>query len=237
MREYASKFFLYTWLLMVIFQPSIVSAENLETFDVHFSVLSNNPNAKAKATLSQLKEEVNILNQYFIADDGRSIVKFRFKSVTFYDDLKNSSCKIVDLGDARRAFSLDSATVLFNHCQDRKVKDKNAINIYIFDEYNERKGFASANSYGKRNLNRPFIFLDWHRLNHNVQSPEEHEMGHAFGLNHICEPTATIKTSTNIMTSACKGGSGGKRNIGFNTAQVRTIMHYVPLIKAQLAQR
>lgn len=215
-----------------------VYANEIKTFDLHFVVITNNPDAKTKANLNQLYEEVNILNEYFVKEDRSSIVNFRFKSASLYDDIKSSTCHLVDLGDAMQPFNLENAATLFNDCTDIKVRDKNVINIYIFDEYSDSKGFNSINSYGKRNSNKPFIFLDWKRLNHTTQSPEEHEMGHAFGLSHVCVPGATINSSTNIMASAsCGLGSGGKRDIGFDASQVQTILHYVPLIEAKLASQ
>ncbi|MBD0057815.1 metalloprotease, partial [Acinetobacter radioresistens] len=52
-----------------------------------------------------------------------------------------------------------------------------------------------------------------------------HEMGHVFGLKHVCAPKATKRTPTNIMTSAeCKLGSGGLRNLGFTPVQLQTIL-------------
>ena len=64
---------------------------------------------------------------------------------------------------------------------------------------------------------------------------EEDEMGHAFGLEHVCAPGATVKTPTNIMASAdCKKGSGGLRNIGFDSEQAGTVRQYAQLIHQKL---
>ncbi len=94
---------------------------------------------------------------------------------------------------------------MFNACDDPR-----AINVYVYDSYAERGGFADVTSHGRRNSNRPYLLLDWERLGHKVQGAEEHEMGHAFGLEHVCAPGAKPKTSTNIMASAdCGLGSGG----------------------------
>jgi len=92
-----------------------------------------------------------------------------------------------------------------NECNDEAVKSRSHINVYIVDSYSAERGFAHQDGHGRRNSNRPYVLLDWERVISGYQSPLEHEMGHAFGLGHVCEPGATVKTSTNIMASAdCK---------------------------------
>lgn len=215
---------------------SVALADDIKTFDVHFAVITANPSAHMVATLNQLKQEVNILNTYFVKEDRTPIVQFRFKSASLYSDVKGSPCSFVALGDSTNPYSSDGWAAEFNSCNDPKVKDKKALNFYIYDSYSTQEGFNNLDGHGKRNSNRPYVLLDWQRLNHNIQSPEEHEMGHAFGLDHVCAVGAKLNTSTNIMASACKDSSGGKRDIGFNADQVKTIMYYVPLIEAKLSQ-
>ena len=78
--------------------------------------------------------------------------------------------------------------------------------------------------------------LDWERIGHAVQSPEEHEMGHAFGLEHVCEQGASSASHTNIMASAggdCEG-SGGLRDIGFTEQQIAVILRHARKISQNL---
>lgn len=208
--------------------------ENNEIFDLHFVVITPNPAAHVAVTIEQLKKEVDILNTYFVTENRSPIVKFRFKSAASYDEIKNSSCAFVALNGGRNVYNSDIWAKYFNQCDDSKVKDPHAINVYIYDSYTLKQGFKNRDGHGKRNLNQPFIFLDWERINHGVQAPEEHEMGHAFGLSHVCSLGVTSTSSTNIMSGSCTGGYIGKRDIGFNPDQVNTIMHYVPLIKNKL---
>ncbi len=71
------------------------------------------------------------------------------------------------------------------------------------------------------------LLIDWARLNNRGQNPGAHEMGHAFGLEHVGVPGATMATETNIMSSVGEGfGSGGKRNLGFTEAQAAVILHH-----------
>ncbi|MCH7309443.1 zinc-dependent metalloprotease [Acinetobacter sp. NIPH 1852] len=229
-----SKF--YCVLLLSVANVSCVaSSKKYETFDIHFVVITPNPLAHSTVKLAQLKNEVDILNTYFVKEDRSPIIKFNFKSASFYNEIQNSSCSFVALNNGNRVYNADIWARHFNLCNDPKVRDPHAINFYVFDSYTLKQGFKNRDGHGKRNGNRPFLLLDWERLNHNVQAPEEHEMGHAFGLNHVCALGAKPDSSTNIMASSCKGGSTGKRDIGFNDEQVKKIMHYVPLIKEKLA--
>lgn len=227
--------------VFVVFLPAIASAQDggtLLTFDLHFAVITKNPAAHGVVTLSQLKTEVDILNTYFVTEGRQPIVKFRFKSASFYDDIKHSRCEFVKIGDTEVPYDSDRLAALFNACDDVKVRDPQAINFYVYDSYDAQKGASDTTGHGKRNSNRPFLILDWERLNHKDQSPEEHEMGHAFGLGHECAPGARRESSTNIMTSSdCGRGSGGRRDIGFNARQVKTILGHAQAIRERLGQK
>ncbi len=224
-------------LLLSVFPAgaNAADADRLPVFDLHFAVITKNADAHGVATLAQLKREVDILNTYFVTEDRKPLVTFRFKSAAFYDETRQSRCELVGLGDADVPYDSTRLAELFNACDDPKVRDPQAINIYVYDSHNARGGRADTTGHGKRNSNRPFILLDWERLDHRDQSPEEHEMGHAFGLGHECAPGAKRGTSTNIMASAeCGRGSAGRRDIGFSPAQARTILDYARKIQERL---
>lgn len=210
-------------------------AERLPVFDLHFAVITKHSAAHGVATLAQLKKEVDILNTHFVAEDRKPIVTFRFKSAAFYGEIRHSHCEFAGLGDTDVPYDSTRLAALFNACDDPKVRDPRAINFYVYDSYDSRGARADTTGHGKRNSNRPFILLDWERLDHRDQSPEEHEMGHAFGLGHECAPGAKRETSTNIMASAeCGRGSAGRRDIGFSPAQARTILDYARKIQERL---
>lgn len=196
-------------------------------FDVVFCVITKNPKAHAAATKDQLKREVYILNQRFRTLKGEQIVRFRFKSASLYGQVKDMGCKVVALGDSVQSYDTNRYAKAYNQCKHSKVRDPHAISFYVYDSYSKRAGFADTMCHGKRNSNRPYVLIDWARLNHHKQSPEEHEMGHAFGLGHVGVLGATIDDTTNIMCSKGeKFGSGGQRNLGFTEAQTAIILYH-----------
>lgn len=125
----------------------------------------------------------------------------------------------------------------FNECNDRQIKDPQAINVYIYNSYL----FGSFNnvwSMGLNNQNKPFLLLDYARLPH-IGGVEEHELGHAFGLGHVCSTATEHKDDSNIMASNvvdCVGGkSAGARNVGFNLKQLQIIKSHGQRIEKNLA--
>lgn len=215
------------------------SAQNPPVFDIHFVVMTQREGIENKTSVPQLKKEVDILNEYFIGANGVHPVKFRYKGQRAIQELNDSSCiEFLRLVDSAATFDWDRWTDMFNSCSDPRVVDPHAINFYIYDAYNREDGFKDRTSRGRNNGSRPFIFLDWERLNHQTQSPEEHEMGHVFGLVHVCAEGATLDTPTNIMASRdCGKGSGGRRNIGFDEGQMKIIQQKARLISKQLNSR
>ena len=117
------------------------------------------------------------------------------------------------------------------------MRDKKAINFYIYDSYNSTSKYDDITSHGKRNSNWPYVLIDWQRLNNNIQNPEPHEMGHAFGLYHVAVPGAKMDSPTNIMASIGYGfGSGGRRNIGFTEAQEAIIIYHAKRTLARFSK-
>ncbi len=212
-------------------------------FAVHFTVLTNNASATAKATRAQMKKEVAILNDFFVSESRDKIVSFTFKSTSLYADIQNSSCDLVQMSNDGQAYDSDEWEAAIDACSDPNVVDPQAINFFIYDNY--AGGYSDITSRGRLNSYHPYVLIDWERLDHTTQSPEEHEMGHAFGLNHVCHPTATGATSTNIMATGgdypdangntvdCPG-SGGLRDSGFNPSQVDIIVTNALCIKEEL---
>jgi hypothetical protein len=215
---------------------SFCNAANTPIFDVSFAVITKRAEALARATPEQMRREVDILNTYFVGANGIQPVLFRFKSLVYAHEIPAGTCSaLVELGDL--AWEYDYADLVARHaaCEDTRAADRHAINIYVYDGYSADDGFDDIDSHGVYNRGRPIILLDWERLNHSVQSPEEHEMGHVFGLDHVCAPDAGYYTPTNIMTSYyCGLGGNGLRNLGFDSTQLSTIQNYASRLAASL---
>ena len=197
------------------------------TFPVHFCVLTRNPSAHRAATIDQCRKECEILNSTFRAADGRVLVRFAFQGFSAYADLADSDSELLRFGDSTVPYESAAVARAFNECTDARLRDRRAINFYIYDSYSPENGFQDDTSHGTRNSNRPYVLIDWTRLDNRGQNPGAHEMGHAFGLEHVGVPGATMATETNIMASVGEEfGSGGKRNLGFTEAQAAVILHH-----------
>ena len=207
--------------------PANRKPDEAPAFPIHFCVLTRNPKAHQAATLEQCRKECDILNATFRNLDGKPLVQFKFKGYTSYQQIKNSRSDLLAFGDRTDEYNTDLVAKAFNGTKDSLLRDPQAINFYIYDSRSTNAGVSDMTSHGKRNSNRPFVLIDWQRLNGAVQNAEAHEMGHAFGLEHTGVPGATANTSTNIMASAGEQfGSGGKRDLGFSPSQAAIVLYH-----------
>ena len=206
---------------MMSHMNTYAAAKTLPEIYVNFVFATDHKNAQAFDTREQAVKEVNILNRYFVTEKGKPIFHFKLKKYMSFKEFSEAECKFLDLLSRKQSVKSKEAATAFNQCFPHEPR---TIYMFVYDAYSPKKGWADITSWGFNNQGHPFILIDWERLNYNKQAAVPHEMGHAFGLKHECAPKATIKDSTNIMTSAdCGLGSGGKRNIGFNTQQLKTI--------------
>lgn len=211
---------------------------------LHFIVLTEklalqlNPTADNSITLNFLKSEVDTLNRYFTVEDSRyppdnrkKIVSFQFKSATFNDVVTTINDPMVDVAVPELNFDRrhEDFKPTMNSSTDPRLYDPSAVNVYIADCV-DSLGTDIVSSHGNNRGNRPYIVLDYARITGltSRQAAEEHEMGHAFGLGHECDPSASRSSDTNIMASSGNcSGSGGERNIGFTPDQCETILEKV----------
>ncbi|NAR51435.1 metalloprotease [Acinetobacter haemolyticus] len=192
---------------------------------VSFVYTTNTPKAREYDNRNQMLKEINILNQYFVDENNQKIFRFKPYRYFSYENFNKRNCDLAYQLNQPRKIITENIPAAVKRCfPERRSKE---VFFIIYDSYSDRLKFRDVTSWGFRNTGQPFILIDWQRLNYNIQAATPHEMGHAFGLKHVCAPGAKLKDSTNIMTSAdCKLGSGGQRNIGFNREQLSTIMDY-----------
>lgn len=205
-------------------------------FDVHIAVITDAAGVRERWSRTALTRLVDELATSFVDAQGRPVIRFRVKDVVPYAALKDSRCpQFVALGDGAQPYDSEGWAAIFTACRDARVRDPQAINFYIYDSYSAQGDAADGTGHGTRNRNRPYVLIDWERASNMIQNPVAHEMGHAFGLVHVCAEGARRDSATNIMASAdCKRGSGGLRNLGFDAEQVATIRRYASLISRQL---
>jgi hypothetical protein len=116
------------------------------------------------------------------------------------------------------------------------LTDDDALNVIIYDVCERDAGadgvvntsdddqdcVGARNGRARPNGNHPYMFLDYARALQprtpatTVAAAEEHEAGHAFGLNHACEPRGHGGNTRTMQTGDCVEGLG-VRNLGFDT--------------------
>ena len=165
--------------------------------------------------------------------DGDDCIRFEVEEIRFREDIEDTSCaELLGIGtiddtsfqDMTAQELANALAAAVNSCDEHALRDPEAINLYIYDscewtaagpDCSNTDGHARSNWSGDRYS--PYVLLDLARLQHQDQSPEEHEFGHALGLPHNCDPDiGSTADPSNIMQSQCNGaGSGGARNQGF----------------------
>ncbi len=196
--------------------------------------------------------EVEILNERFRdasgnpVCDGGGCVRFRYHSHTWYEDLADNPCGVLAFGEPTAYVHevcdvethacydefdhpswADDFQMAMGSCTDQRVRVPFAINFYVYD--NPTSNNSHGRSFTTDSVRMGHLVLDAARLLHHTQAPEEHEMGHVFGLPHVSDSSVrSTSDSSNIMCSSdCDADidgdskddylSGGLRDQGFTT--------------------
>lgn len=201
---------------------------------VNFIFATNHSVATKYDHAEQMKKELSILNQYFVDEKNQKIFEFRLNKYLSFDNFNKKNCTLAQILQQPQAIEHIALKSAFNACfhSPPRLSTPPEVYFFIFDAYAPNTGYKSVTSWGFRNSGKPLILIDWKRLNYNIQAAVPHEMGHAFGLRHVCIKGAKTNDTTNIMASSanCKG-SGGLRNQGFNQEQVKIILKNYQAIK------
>ena len=227
-------------------------------FPINFVIMTDNGSAKSLTTYSDMENIVTTLNRYFAAEDCRSIsnkkklVTFTMGSYLPYSKAKLRGSVLFRQINTGVDYLGDRINDLFDNEEDELIRDPNAINVYIYDSGLDGDSGPDKTGHGRFNGGYPYVMLDYARINTRDQAAEEHEMGHAFGLTHICNSMIDDnRQSSNIMTSAGKfqgsgglssNGSrqiecnhlGGKRDLGFTPEQAKIILQNAVKIHSKL---
>lgn len=201
-----------------------VSIDGRPIVPVTFVFTTNTPEATKFDNYQQMRKEIKILNKYYVDDKNNKIFKFKLHRYIPYEEFSKLHCDLKQQINQPYPITTETIPASVNTCFPKRTASKEVI-VFIYDAYSTKWKFEDVTSRAFRNNGRPFVLLDWNRLNYNIQAGSVHEMGHVFGLKHVCAPKATKRTPTNIMASAeCKLGSGGLRNLGFTPIQLHTIL-------------
>ncbi|HMV25311.1 MAG TPA: hypothetical protein PKA26_00400 [bacterium] len=119
------------FLLFFIFLAvqSAATQDTLPEFPVHFVVIDGSEEVAAVATLEQMHREIEILNTYFVTEDKRTLVRFRFKSATFFDEIENTACSFVD--SANEGMYIGRWANLYKECADTKLRDQRLTLLFL----------------------------------------------------------------------------------------------------------
>ncbi len=218
------------------------------TFPVNFVIVTDNGSAGMMTSYRAMEEIVWTLNLYFAAEDQRNttskkkLVNFELKSYVRYNRAESIGGDLFNTLNTNSVYRGDVIQQQFNSELSTVIRDPEAINVYIYDSGQDGDIGADRDGHGRYNSGKPYILLDYHRINKRINAAEEHEMGHAFGVAHICNSMISEKTqSSNIMTSEgkypceggivpvsdqceCTAGKTGKRDNGFTPEQAQVIL-------------
>ena len=208
------------------------------SFPVHLAVMD--PDASALDTEAEFQAIIDTLNERFVSEFDERLVQFRLGSFTTWQAIDAADMEsggfnedpcvdyVQTSGDG---FSSSSFTTLFGDANTSDcssgptvIRDPDALNLYVYD-------ISSDSGRARRNSGYPWLFLDIDRINNpnplTRQNPEAHEMGHAFGCDHVCDDNVEqVADDSNLMASInlCNSGvcldtftgpySGGNRLTG-----------------------
>ena len=210
-------FFCVLLLPVLAFLLPPLFPQAVRTFPVHVSVLCGRERVVAAATPENIAAQIRMLNEHFHGAAGEQIARFELRSISTYDQIKNSHCQnIIRRANSpvHTAGSSDVYSGSVGICTDPKVFDPGAINMFIIDTWSRDKGWESQTSFGNVHSYQPYIALDWSWVRKDSPWPIPiivHEMGHAFFLHD--EKTK----GDNVM-------EGGAHSEYFRPDQVETIL-------------
>lgn len=171
---------------------SITYSQTLPIVKVNFVFATNQSTTAKYDHVEQIKKELSILNQYFVDEKNQKIFEFRLNKYLSFDHSNKKNCTLAQILQSPQVIEHIALKSAFNTCfhSPPRLVTPPEVYFFIFDAYAPNIGYKSVTSWGFRNAGKPLILIDWERLNDNIQAAVPHEMGHAFGLRHVCIKSA-----------------------------------------------
>ena len=221
-------FFAFGWSLL----PQLAMAVPAD-FDIHFVVMTeklqgatgmrgaDNNVRRSEKVMERFQSHVERLNSEFRSEAGEQLVTFHLKSAVLYQDAMGSDCEAMKTASAGQSFGN-----LLRKCADPKIRSPRAVNVYIYapPDGSEHHGFRS---FGGHDVNGPYAFIHW--KSYHDFNKLWHELGHAFGLPHVCSSPRPTEAHWNIMATpeACKNGREVVTGFHFDEKQTATVKAHI----------
>jgi hypothetical protein len=202
-------------------------------FDIHFVVMTeklqgpggsvgaDKKTRRSEMVMERFKSHVEKLNTEFRSESGEQLVNFHLKSATLFLDAKSSQCEAVRLAAAGKSFGNQVAK-----CKDAAITSPKAINVYIYAPA-DGSDDDRITSFGGHNSNGPYAFIHW--KSYHDFNKLWHELGHAFGLPHVCSSPRPEGAHWNIMATpdTCRNGAPIVAGFHFDEKQTATVKTHI----------
>ncbi|MDA4982651.1 metalloprotease, partial [Acinetobacter baumannii] len=142
---------------------------NRPVVPVTFVFTTNNPSAAQFDNFTQMRKEISILNKYYLDDQGKKIFNFKLNRYIPYKEFSKLHCDLKQQINQPYPISTETIPASVNTCFPKRTASKEVI-VFIYDAYSTKWKFKDVTSRAFRNNGKPFILLDWNRLNYNIQA-------------------------------------------------------------------
>lgn len=186
---------------------------------------------RPEAIRARFLSHVDDLNKEFRSEAGEQLVRFHLQAVVPWLDIKDSPCEAVKLAFAGKNFA-----PALKACDDPRIRRPKAVNVYIYEPWLQNED-RTMTSHGRVGSFGPYALIHW--KSHHKFDLLWHELGHAFGLPHVCTSPRPAGTHWNIMATpdTCKTAKTVTYGFHFDekqTAKVKDLVaHYQEMFAHQ----
>ncbi len=144
-----------------------VSTDGRPIIPVTFVFTTNSPEATKFDNYQQMRKEIKILNKYYVDDKNNKIFKFKLHRYIPYEEFSKLHCDLKQQINQPYPITIETIPASVNTCFPKRTASKEVI-VFIYDAYSTKWKFEDVTSRAFRNNGKPFILLDWNRLNYNI---------------------------------------------------------------------